>query len=602
MHIVRFQGGFANQLFQLCLYEKLKGVFGDNNVYADISHYKTCHDHGGFKLAEKYKLKYIKRLPKEYIGIRENNFDITSVEEEKDYYYNGYWQNEKYFPDNIDFLNTFFDKNNLSDENKSIIKDMQENESVSVHVRRGDYLENYMHGNIATKAYILNAMKYMSEHIQGPVFYVFSDDIEWCRDNIGSEFGNVIYVTGNEDQVENDMLMMSNCKHNIISNSSFSWWAQRLNKYEKKIVVSPEYWFNEPMDEAWLLSDNFVKCSNFPKICEEPETPKFSIIVPVYNSEGTLNRCASSVLNQAYVNLEVIFVDDASTDSSLKMLKHYESKDARVKIIHKEKNESLLQARISGIKIAKGDYIIFVDSDDYLSNNACEVLNQRLSKNPVDILEFSYYSEPAKIKYVEKNCIENRIKSILYSECGHSVWNKCYSKALLDRLLKEVDTFYCNMAEDVYLSVVTFSLAESYDQIEDGLYHYSATGGMSRTSNMSMDMLNNAIISLANKDDFLAAYMRKRGILEMDGLKVSSHNDCNYIAHMCKEQSSDLVTKIKMLKAIDDKFSTEYAIQYENEIVTKYNLMEEFYSKSFIAQLKAMLKYVLFRIKRKIVN
>lgn len=596
MYIVCFKGGFANQLFQLCLYKKLKQLYGDNNVFADISHYKKCQDHGGFKIGKKLKLNYIKNLPSDYLEVREDNFDISIYNKDNNFYFKGYWQSEVYFPDDLDFLSIFFEKDCLNSKNKKILDEMQKEESVSIHIRRGDYLDNYLHGNISNKTYIFNSIEYICQHVENPVFYVFSDDIEWCKKNLCKSEWNMKFITGNEMCVENDMLMMSSCKHNIISNSSFSWWAQKLNKYTEKMVISPEYWYNDDSFSNHLISEGFITCSNLPIFTSELKHPRFSVVVPVYNSESTIRRCASSILNQNYDNIEVIFIDDGSSDGSYELLKCLEKNDSRVKIIHKEKNESLLCARITGMKNSIGEYIIFVDSDDYLGNDALDVLNNKLEGHGVDILEYGYYSEPDKKLFSENVEFVDCVNNILKQKSNHSVWKKCYSKKLVERLLQESEEFYCNMSEDEYFSVLMFDLADSYDYVIDGIYHYMTCNGMSKTKNMSMTMLDNAITSINNKDYYLKKYLEKKGYDHIENTSIC------FIVNMCLKQDTGIIEKINMLKKIDDKFSTEYAKMFEHKLQNDYMIIEDFNRISFKSQIVRMLKYVLRRIKKKICN
>lgn len=114
-----------------------------------------------------------------------------------------------------------------------------------------------------------------------------------------------------------------------------------------------------------------------------------SIIIPVYNVEKYLNKCIDSVLNQTYKDLEVILVDDGSTDSSPEICDDYGQKDSRVKVIHKE-NGGQGEARNFGLDIAKGEYVLFVDSDDYIAKNTVELTLQRAEKYNADMVIFDY--------------------------------------------------------------------------------------------------------------------------------------------------------------------------------------------------------------------
>ena len=112
---------------------------------------------------------------------------------------------------------------------------------------------------------------------------------------------------------------------------------------------------------------------------------KISIIVPVFNVEKYLERCVESLVNQTYSNIEIILVDDKSPDNCPQMCDDWAKKDDRIKVVHKEKNEGLGFARNTGIENALGDYIIFVDSDDYIDLKTCETAKNALEKNNADI-------------------------------------------------------------------------------------------------------------------------------------------------------------------------------------------------------------------------
>ena len=115
---------------------------------------------------------------------------------------------------------------------------------------------------------------------------------------------------------------------------------------------------------------------------------KISIIVPVYNVEKYLNQCIDSLLSQTFSDIEFICIDDASQDGSGKILDDYAVRDNRIKVIHADENMGTLRARVIGVKAATGQYIMFVDSDDYLEVSACEELLELLIEHPVDVLHF----------------------------------------------------------------------------------------------------------------------------------------------------------------------------------------------------------------------
>lgn len=161
------------------------------------------------------------------------------------YFYGG-WHNPEYFQIVSDEIRDVFrfNEDKIDDRNKLIANEMSLCDSVSIHVRRGDFVkQSKLFGNIATPEYYKKAMEYIKNRVEHPVFYIFSDDIGWCRENIEEE--NMYFVDWNtgEDSWK-DMMLMSKCKHNINANSTFSWWGAWLNDNPNKIVVVPNRFMN----------------------------------------------------------------------------------------------------------------------------------------------------------------------------------------------------------------------------------------------------------------------------------------------------------------------------------------------------------------------
>ena len=131
-----------------------------------------------------------------------------------------------------------------------------------------------------------------------------------------------------------------------------------------------------------------------------------SIVVPVYNVDKYLDKCVNSIINQKYKNLEIILVDDGSTDESGKKCDLWAEKDNRIRVIHKE-NGGLSDARNVGIDNSKGYYISFIDSDDFIENDMIEVLLKEIKENNCDISICGYYKT-----YVDKDEIIDNSKEI----------------------------------------------------------------------------------------------------------------------------------------------------------------------------------------------
>ena len=123
------------------------------------------------------------------------------------------------------------------------------------------------------------------------------------------------------------------------------------------------------------------------------DSVKVSVIIPVYNVENYLKQCLESVINQTLKDIEIICIDDASTDGSISVLNRYAVKDKRIQIVSNKKNRGLSAVRNDGVKISKGKYLFFLDSDDYIENNALEVLHDLADKKQTDMLGFRWYIE-----------------------------------------------------------------------------------------------------------------------------------------------------------------------------------------------------------------
>ena len=166
--------------------------------------------------------------------------------EAKNKFLSGPFENPIYF-DNIRsvLLKEFKPKYKLLDKNNKLLETIQNTNSICVSVRRGDYENNSnitrLH-SVCNKQYFERAIEIMKKRIDNPVFFMFSDDINWVRENINTDC--TTYYEDGTDPVWEKLRLMSNCKHFIISNSTFSWWAQYLSEYEDKTVISPDRWYN----------------------------------------------------------------------------------------------------------------------------------------------------------------------------------------------------------------------------------------------------------------------------------------------------------------------------------------------------------------------
>lgn len=287
MYIIWFSGGLGNQMFQYCLYHYLSSE--GYSVYADTSFFRKEEAHEGLMLPEVFdiklnlmdedKLDYLiginssklmkifKRVPilrkiKFYREKKPFSFD-EKMFNFKDVYLRGYWQSTKYIEKyESEIRNIFTFKKFRNRKNILFSKKIENNNSVSIHVRRGDFFKNkkriQRYGNICTNSYYKKAINIIKHKINDPIFLVFSDDIDWAKQNFtGSNF---IFVDWNKGKSSyRDMHLMSLCKHNIIANSTFSWWGAWLNKNENKVVITPSKMNNKHNDFSQLFPDDWIK-------------------------------------------------------------------------------------------------------------------------------------------------------------------------------------------------------------------------------------------------------------------------------------------------------------------------------------------------------
>ncbi len=174
-------------------------------------------------------------------------------------YIYGYWQSLDYFEHiRKELLKDFTLKERLDTTNEELMEEILSSNSISLHVRRGDYLKmkDAVNGHgLCSLEYYNNAIKYISEEVLNPHFYVFSDDINWVKNSLKIPFP-VTFINNNFKNPEKDLILMKNCKHNITANSSFSWWGAWLNENSDKIVVMPSKWMNNMETPNGLIYEN----------------------------------------------------------------------------------------------------------------------------------------------------------------------------------------------------------------------------------------------------------------------------------------------------------------------------------------------------------
>lgn len=216
------------------------------------------------KLQKKFQIKMQPKMNQNnlfFLELGYYNYDLSHLNDTKVVYVCGCFECSKYFNEIQDEIRDNFKPiKSLEEKNKKLMKIIENNNSICITVRRGDFVTNAKNAkvyNICDVNYFEKAIEIMNFKVENPTYIIFSDDVNWVKENI--DFKNsVFYSEDGTDSVDEKLRMMSNCKHFIISNSTFSWWAQYLSQNEKKIVVSPDRWYKTNM-ESDLIEDKWIK-------------------------------------------------------------------------------------------------------------------------------------------------------------------------------------------------------------------------------------------------------------------------------------------------------------------------------------------------------
>jgi len=287
MIVVKINGGLGNQLFQYAagraLAERHKtelvldlGWFynrpGGNTPWKyELHRYPIqARETTPFEqfLCRSYQGRIIRRipfLPRKWRHFREKHFQYepSYARLPDQVYLDGYWQSSRYFKNIKNIIRKEFQPIALPGKtNEDLMDSMAQSSSVALHIRRGDYLSNptaiNYHG-VCSLDYYRTAIDFMIDKLQNPNFYIFSDDLEWAKENLNIRHP-VYYVDNNSgENAFQDLRLISNCKNQIIANSSFSWWGAWLNPNPSKIVIAPQKWFLVDKDTSTLYPDGWIK-------------------------------------------------------------------------------------------------------------------------------------------------------------------------------------------------------------------------------------------------------------------------------------------------------------------------------------------------------
>jgi len=274
---VSIVGGLGNQLFQYAFGRAISEKYGED-LYLDLFYIKKGNFFKSMTVRsfdlDNYSINSKKMSILDSLLLR--NFSLKNKFIEEDTFFDksvfinhfdwfvGYWQSYKYFNDIRDKLLVELTPKKLSSNSIKSVQQIAKCNSVSVHIRRGDYL-NKTNSNfffdLVNSNYYKDAINLVSEKVKKPVFFVFSDDLSWVKSNMnfGKNKINFVDFNGYKNAFE-DMYLMSKCKHNIIANSTFSWWGAWLNQNKNALIISPKKWFSDKKKSTKdLIPKNWVR-------------------------------------------------------------------------------------------------------------------------------------------------------------------------------------------------------------------------------------------------------------------------------------------------------------------------------------------------------
>lgn len=340
---------------------------------------------------------------------------------------------------------------------------------------------------------------------------------------------------------------------------------------------------------------------------------KFSIIIPVYNVKEYLEECLESIVNQSFKDFEVICVNDGSTDNSLEILQKYAEKDERFKVLNQE-NQGQGVARNNALKIANGEYILFVDPDDFVEFDMLEVLKERLDVQNIDVAFFDYqiFGENTKTKIVRfmdemKNNLNLNIDDNFvfnwqelvknnFSSIPMMVWNRVYSnKFIQDNNIRFAPNKH---AEDHIFSISATLLADKISYIKKTLYHYRNRPGS------AVNKVSEEIFCVFENIKILENFLKQNGLFEEYENNYRSYVVDILAWHYPKIPKKLLSTYIKKTKKF---ISNKEFSNFQKKINGNFSLLEKLFSIKNV-HIQGEKRKVLcifgikFNLKRKIIN
>jgi hypothetical protein len=268
MIVVKLMGGMGNQMFQYALGRKLS-LRNNVEMCLDLSFLNNRelkviqrdYDLDIFTIEPKFKTDDIKidgSIKEQSLTFQDNVSELT-IRKNRNYLLEGFWQCPKYFNEIQDTIKSDFTfKEKIIDESIDLYDEIINSNSVMIDIRRTDYLNTTFHGVVGSE-HVNKACTEIVRYVENPKYFIFSDDIEWCRSNI--KLPNSMFVENIHAgrKFGNKLQLMTSCRHFIISNSTFAWWAAWLSKNKNKTVVYPDKWYSNTRSDIVTRELNWIK-------------------------------------------------------------------------------------------------------------------------------------------------------------------------------------------------------------------------------------------------------------------------------------------------------------------------------------------------------
>lgn len=252
MIVIKLKGGLGNQMFQYS--------FGRTLSFKRKEILKLDKS----LLQWSIRQKIIGTTVREY-ELGEFNIKTELTKDKGDSFLEGFWQSEEYFKDMRRILLKDFTLKKETNNFLKLKRLVTKTNSVSIHFRRGDYVKRAVTGKyhgILNLDYYRRAIELIEKKIKNPHFFVFSDDILWVKENFRIK-QPITFISGSGKLTNpEELILMACCRHNIIANSSFSWWGAWLNRNRHKIVLAPKRWFKKKRTESGIVPQAWIKVEN----------------------------------------------------------------------------------------------------------------------------------------------------------------------------------------------------------------------------------------------------------------------------------------------------------------------------------------------------